>query len=114
MEILIGILCFLVVVVIILVIVFRPKIGQGSELLLSKLTELQAGLKDDFRINREENNNNAKDSREELNTTLRNFQSEMAQTLKNITDQTQKNLEQINKTLDEKVTSLISKVEENN
>ncbi|MEI9956851.1 MAG: hypothetical protein WDM90_11235 [Ferruginibacter sp.] len=90
MEILIGILCLLVVVVIILVIFFRPKSGQGSETLLLKLTELQGGLKEDFRINREENNSNAKDSREELNATLRNFQSEMAQTLKNITDQSQK------------------------
>jgi len=114
MEILIAILCFLVIIVIILIIVFRPKGGQGNDVLLSKLIELQGGLKEDFRINREENNNNAKDSREELNATLRNFQSEMTQTLKNIIEQSQKNLEQINKALDEKISSLINKVEENN
>jgi len=114
MEILIGILCLLVLLAIVLIIVLRPRASIEVKLLSGKIEELQSGLKDDFRINREENSNIAKGNRLELNNTFKDFKLEMADTLKRITEQNQKALEQINKTLEEKVAALISKVEENN
>ena len=93
------IICVLLVITIILIIVFRPKSNSDFSSIQSKVLELQnslikleSNLKEDFRINREENATIAKDSRTELNTTL-----------KNITEQSQNALKEINKTLDEKV-----------
>lgn len=114
MEILMGILCLLVLTAIFLIIIFRQRTGNDINPLLQKIESLQTNLREDFRINREENSNIAKDNRQELNNTLKDFKSEMAETLKIIIDQNQKALEQINKTLEEKVTALINKVEENN
>jgi len=104
------IICVLLVVAIILIIVFRPKSNSNFSSIQSKVLELQnslikleSNLKEDFRINREENATIAKDNRAELNTTL-----------KNITEQSQNALKEINKTLDEKVAALIAKIEDNN
>jgi len=102
-EILIGILCLLVLIAIILIVVFRPQTSNEIKTLFGKIEELQSGLKEDFRSNREENSTVAKDNRLELNSTLRDFKLEMADTLKRITELNQKALEQINKTLEEKV-----------
>jgi DNA recombination protein RmuC len=109
-TILLIVICVLLVIAIILIIVFRGKAGNGLPLLQNKVTELQSSLtkiesnlKEDFRINREENTTIAKDNRTELNTTL-----------KNITEQSQNALKEINKTLDEKVGALITKIEANN
>ena len=100
----------LLIVIIILIIFFRTKANDTLPQLQNKVAELQAALskiesnlKDDFRINREENATIAKDNRIELNITL-----------KNITEQSQLALKEINKTLDEKVGALIYKTEENN
>jgi DNA recombination protein RmuC len=89
--------CVLLLIVIILVIAFRNKSSteiphlknQVSEI-LSELRKLESNLKEDFRINRQENGQIAKDNREELNNTL-----------KNITEQSQNALRDINKTLEE-------------
>jgi len=113
-QILIGILGLLVLIAIILIIILRPRAGIEVKTLSIKIEELQTGLKDDFRINREENSNISKDNRLELNSTLKDFKLEMADTLKRITEENQKALELINKTLEEKVTALINKTEENN
>ena len=51
------------------------------------LTKIEAGLREDFRINREENSNIAKDNRTELNSTLKGFSKELTDTLKEITNQ---------------------------
>ena len=100
----------LLIVIIILIIFFTTKANDTLPQLQNKVAELQAALskiesnlKDDFRINREENATIAKDNRIELNITL-----------KNITEQSQLALKEINKTLDEKVGALIYKTEENN
>ena len=109
-TILLIIICVLLVIAIILLIVFRSKAGNELPLLQNKVVELQTSLtkietnlKEDFRINREENATIAKDNRTELNTTL-----------KNITEQSQNALKEINKTLDEKVGALITKIDINN
>ena len=100
----------LLIVIIILIIFFRTKANDTLPQLQNKVAELQAALskiesnlKDDFRINREENATIAKDNRIELNITL-----------KNITEQSQLALKEINKTLDEKVGALITKTDDNN
>lgn len=115
------IICVLLLIAIILIIVFRNKSGNDLPLLQNKVSELQASLakletslKEDFRINREENATVAKDNRKELNDTLIGFKAEQSQTLKTITEQSQNSLKEINKTLDEKVGALTTKIEENN
>ena len=99
----IYIIGILLTVVIVLFIIFLNKTSNDLPFIKSKIIELQSNLKEDFRINREENATIAKDNRIELNFTL-----------KNISDQSQFALKEINKTLDEKVGALISKMDENN
>ncbi|HTB23748.1 MAG TPA: DNA recombination protein RmuC [Puia sp.] len=96
-ETLLIIVCLLLVVAIILIIAFRsknsteiPQLKNQVSEILSELRKLESNLKDDFRINRQENGQIAKDNREELNNTL-----------KNITEQSQNALRDINKTLEE-------------
>jgi DNA recombination protein RmuC len=108
-------------IAIILIIVFRSKAGNELPLLQNKVVELQnslskieINLKEDFRINREENATMAKDNRKELNDTLIGFKVEQSQTLKTITEQSQNALKEINKTVDEKIGALISKIDANN
>jgi DNA recombination protein RmuC len=103
-------ICVLLLTAIILIIIFLSKGGNDLPLLQSKFIELQSGLskieinfKQDFRISREENATIAKDIRIELNTTL-----------KNITEQSQNALREINKTLEDKVSALITKIDVNN
>ncbi len=96
-ETLLIIVCLLLVVAIILIIAFRskssteiPQLRNQVDGILTELRKLESNLKEDFRINRQENGQIAKDNREELNNTL-----------KNITEQSQHALRDINKTLDE-------------
>jgi len=111
----------LLVILIVLIIVFRiretnyfPQLQSKVAELQASLTKIETNLKEDFRINREENATIAKDNRKELNDTLIGFKVEQSQTLKTITEQSQNALKEINKTLDEKVGALIIKIEENN
>ena len=117
---LIGI-CALLLIAIILIIVLRNKSSNELPLLKNKVAELQTSLskietnlKEDFRINREENATIAKENRKELNDTLIGFKVEQSQTLKTITEQSQNALKEINKTFDEKVGALITKIDANN
>ena len=120
-TILLIIICVLLFTAIILIIIFRNKNGNQFPQLQGKVVELQTSLlkiennlKEDFRINRQENATIAKDNRKELNDTLIGFKAEQSQTLKTITEQSQNALKQINKTLDEKVSALTTKIEDNN
>jgi DNA recombination protein RmuC len=115
------VICVLLLIAIVLIIVFRNKSSNELPLLQNKVVELQTSLskietnlKEDFRINREENTTIAKDNRKELNDTLISFKAEQSQTLKTITEQSQNALKEINKTLDEKVGALITKIDTNN
>ncbi len=51
------------------------------------LIKIEAGFREDFRINREENSSIAKENRTELNNTLKEFRRELADTIKEINTQ---------------------------
>jgi DNA recombination protein RmuC len=111
----------LLAITILLIIAFRSKSNSDFPQLQNKVAELQTSLskietnlKEDFRINREENATIAKDNRKELNDTLIGFKAEQSQTLKTITEQSQNALKEINRTLDEKVGALITRIDVNN
>ena len=111
----------LIVLAIILIIFFRPKKNNDSQVLQKSIVEFQSSLsrietnlREDFRINREENSTIAKENRDELNNTLKELRAELSGTLKTITEQSQNALKDINKTLDEKITALVTKIDENN
>ncbi len=104
-----------------MVFVFRAKpdsnvndLGPKIDVIEKNLQKIESNLKEDFKTNREENSNIAKDNRSELNNTLKDFKKELGDTLKEITEQNQKALEKLNTTLEEKVTALIDKTEQNN
>jgi len=64
-----------------------PELSNRIDELDRSLAKIEATLREDFRINREENSNVAKENRTELNATLKDFQRELAVTLKEITNQ---------------------------
>ena len=70
----------LLILAIVLIIPFRNKTSSENPALINKLNEIQAilmamdaGLKQDFKINRQENASIAKDNRTELNASLKDF-----------------------------------------
>ena len=76
--------------------------------------KLETGLKEDFRINRNESADLAKTNRQELNETLHGFKAEQSQTLANITTQNRQALLDINQTLNEKVSALVTTIDVTN
>ena len=81
---------------IILVFVFKAKPNtQNQELILKmdtldkSLQKIESNLKEDFKINREENANLAKDNRTELNNTLKDLKKELTDTLREINEKAQ-------------------------
>lgn len=110
------IILILVAVAIVLLFVFRNKDNNDIPQLLTKVNELQNGLtkiennlKEDFRINREENTANAKTNREELSKAIADFRTEIMTAVKTMTEQNNTALEKLNQTLEQKVTALIDK-----
>ena len=112
----IPIAVFLVSVVI-LVVVFKSKASSNTDALY-KITELQSSLnriesnlKEDFRINREENANITKDNRTELNNTLvaslKGFQDSFEKNVKSFNDLQREKFGQ----LEEKQNKLVSDTE---
>lgn len=106
----------LLLLIILLIFLLRPKADAQSFQLQQKLTELQgrimnieSNLKDDFRVNREEIATISKENRQELNQTLKEFKSELFFTLKTIQEQNQftltRSLEGFEKTFDTNVQS---------
>lgn len=83
-TILLSVIICLLFLVIILLFVFKSKgeaglvqdLLQNSRDIQRKLNDIEQNLKEDFRINREENTNNAKDNRVELSKTLMDFNTE--------------------------------------
>ncbi len=80
------------------IFIFRNKSASGnSPELLNKidaveknLQKIETNLKEDFRINREENANIAKENRLELNNTLKEQKAELSNSLKEINEKSQK------------------------
>jgi len=97
MQTLLIILIALAILNIILGFVFKAKPNtQNQELTLKidsldkNLQKIESNLKEDFKINREENANLAKDNRAELNNTLKELKKELTDTLREINEKTQK------------------------
>jgi len=65
----------------------NPELSQRMDDLDKSLTKIETALREDFRINREENSSVAKENRAELNGSLKDFRQELAETLKAITNQ---------------------------
>lgn len=82
--------------------------------LQTTVDKLESGLKEDFRINRIESADQAKANRQELNETLHGFKAEQSQTLATITTQNRQALIDINQTLDDKVKTLTTTLDNNN
>jgi DNA recombination protein RmuC len=111
--------CILSIAVIILIITLHQKNSNTTVLqkiddLSRQLTLINTNLKDDFKINREETNNLAHQSRKELSESLQTFRHEMTETLRLITQHNKNATDQINKTLEEKIGALITRVDDNN
>lgn len=92
--ILLPVIAILLIITILLIFIFRPKESADSQNLLNRinelnntLTKIETNLKEDFRINRQENATLAKENRSELSSTLKDF------SLKN-SDQLEKLLQQ--------------------
>ena len=121
MEYLLIAIIVLVVAVLCLVIVFRPRpnnnlfaLSYKLDDLFTRFDKLTDNLKEDFRLNREEVLTITKDNRAELSEVLMKFKSEMTETLRLITDQSRTSSEQVKKTLDDRIETLTAKVEETN
>jgi DNA recombination protein RmuC len=115
------ILCLLAVIILVLQFMFRPQANQDLAAIFNRQTDsqnqlsrLETNMKEDFRINRDENSRISSENRSELNQTLTNFRSEQTETFKNLSENSQNLLKQINGTLDERLSSLTLKIEENN
>jgi DNA recombination protein RmuC len=96
MQTLLIILIALAILNIILVIALKGKPNsQNQELILridsldKSLQKIESNLKEDFKINREENANLAKDNRAELNNTLKDLKKELTDTLREINEKAQ-------------------------
>jgi len=101
----------LLILAIALIILFRNKTSSENPALINKLNEIQAilmtmdaGLKQDFKINRQENASIAKDNRTELNTSLKDFTLEQRNKFDELKleqkDLTFKTVEQLDKITD--------------
>jgi DNA recombination protein RmuC len=111
--------CILTLITIALIITLHQKnsnttVIQKVDDLSRQLTLINTNLKDDFKINREETNNLAHQSRKELSESLQTFRHEMTETLRLITQHNKNATDQINKTLEEKIGALITRVDDNN
>ncbi len=95
--------------------------NDGNNSLLVKMEDIskiifkiEQGLKDEFRLNRDENHKLSKENRDELNASLKDIKKELADTLKTITEQNSANLKAVNSTLDEKLQLLAKNSKDNN
>lgn len=110
-TILLIIIATMQVVVIFLLFLYRREKDTSTPQLLNKINELQGGLKEDFRINREESSNTAKINRDDLNKAISEFRHETAESIKQLSEQNVKTLEKLNDTFEQRVTALIDKTE---
>ncbi len=116
-QIYIIILLSIVIIALQLYFVFFKKndksIDSKLDIFSNSLNRIESNLKEDFRVNRDESNNLAKENRNELNNTLIEFKKEINENLKTITEQNQNALEKLTNTLEQKVSALTEKTEQN-
>ncbi len=112
------ILIGLIITSIIFQFILKNRKDIDTPQILTKINEIQSGLqkieinlKDDFRINREENSTNAKTNRDELNKAIGDFRTEIMTAVKTMTEQNNTAVEKLNQTLEQKVSALIEKNE---
>ncbi len=110
----IGILLLLVVVLLI-ILLLRGK--KDDSLILNKTSELQsalsrieAGTREEFRLNREENATIAKENRVELSNSIRDIRAELLGSLTRLAEQNQQALQLINKTVADRVEVLTDRM----
>jgi DNA recombination protein RmuC len=113
--------CALSALAVLLVILFRPRPSHNLFALNTKLDELfkrldtlTSHLREDLKAAREENASLAAQNRRELAETLNQFRRETTETLQLITDQNRRGAEGISKTVEEKLTALMTRVDEAN
>jgi DNA recombination protein RmuC len=120
--------CILLVLAIILIIFFRPNQRTENQQLIQQIAELhrflsriETNLKDDFRINREENATHAKASRSELSNNLKDFSTEQQQKFqelkleqKELTQKTVEQLEKITAKVEQKLKELTEQAKADN
>jgi DNA recombination protein RmuC len=109
----------LLLIAIISIIIFQkngknelPLLEYKFAELLSSISKLEASFKEDFRLNRDENSNNAKTNRDELNRAIGDFRTEVMNIVKSMTDQNNLTLEKLNQTLEQKLDTIRGTVEE--
>ncbi len=120
MENLLYLLIALVLLLVVLVIIWRPK-KQDLSVLSKELTDghqraidrLDNTLKTELRINRDEAASTAKTNRDELNNAISAIRQEMANTLHSITKSNADALAAINKTIGDKADIQVFKLNEN-
>ncbi|MCK9279341.1 MAG: DNA recombination protein RmuC [Melioribacteraceae bacterium] len=104
--ILILLITILLIVAIIMIFIFRPKENADSQNLLNRinelnniLTKIEGNLKEDFRINRQENATLAKENRSELSNTLKDFSIKNSDQLEKLLQQSKNDNIQIREAL---------------
>jgi DNA anti-recombination protein RmuC len=105
-QLLIALVALNLLMIVILLFQRTKKSSEISNLfneLDRSLARIEAGLKEDFRINREENSTIAKENRWELNNTMKDFRLVLTEEQKKMVDSTEKRLEEIRITVDEKL-----------
>ena len=110
--------CVFSVLAIVLIIIFRPRpnnnlfaLSMKLDELFKKLDGLTAHLREDLATARRESSDAAASARLELNETLNGFRREMTETLRLITEENRNGSENITRTVDEKITALVTRVE---
>lgn len=121
MDPLLLLLCALMIVAIVLIITFRPKpnnnifaLNYKLDELFTRLDRISDSLQSDFRTNREEMNSLSRENRRELSEALGQFKTEVNGTLQLITVQNRQGSESINRTLEERITALLQRIDNNN
>ncbi len=104
--ILLPVIAILLLITILLIFIFRPKENTESQNLLNKinelnniLTKIETNLKEDFRINRQENATLAKENRSELSSTLKDFSIKNSDQLEKLLQQSKNDNIQIREAL---------------
>ncbi|KUO62140.1 recombinase RmuC [bacterium BRH_c32] len=104
--ILLPVIAILLLITILLIFIFRPKENTESQNLLNKinelnniLTKIETNLKEDFRINRQENATLAKENRSELSSTLKDFSINNSDQLEKLLQQSKNDNIQIREAL---------------